>query len=278
MPDATQAHFVCGLDLGQRVDRTALVCLQRSRVPVPEAAGPAGLRLKYRYEARGLKRWPLGTSYCDIALAVADLVRKPPLAGCTLGVDVTGVGLAVLEIIRAARPKAVIRPVLITAGHEVTPDGAGYHVPKLELAGVVAALLDSGRLAIPRTVGPDAETLGKELLAFRVKVTAAGNEKMEADWRSRQHDDMVLALSIAAWLGEAATRQPWIRVDGVTYGLGADAPASPRRTVLPDGTVIEETPGGTQTTYSGKPAKSGLDVKSSPSSKWATTRAGRSSA
>jgi hypothetical protein len=28
------------------------------------------------------------------------------------------------------------------------------------------------------------------------------DETFEADWRDRQHDDMVLGLAIAAWLGE----------------------------------------------------------------------------
>jgi hypothetical protein len=68
---------------------------------------------------------------------------------------------------------------------------------------VVAALLDSERLDIPPTI-KEATVLGKELRAFRAKVTAAGNETMEADWRSRAHDDLVLALAIAAWLGEQA--------------------------------------------------------------------------
>jgi hypothetical protein len=124
-------------------------------------------------------------------------------------VDKTGVGAGVLEIIQAAHPNAVIRPILITAGHGVTPDGAGYHVAKVELVAAVTALLESDRLAIPPTI-PQAKTLATELRAFRARVTAAGNEKMEADWRSRAHDDLVLALAIAAWLGEHA-REVWIR-------------------------------------------------------------------
>jgi hypothetical protein len=234
-----------------------LVALQRTPLPPAERSG----KRRYRYEVRGLKRWPLRTSYCDIALDVADLVRKPPLAGCVLGVDKTGVGAGVLEIIKAAKPRAVIRPVLITSGHEVTPDGAGFRVPKLELVAAVTALLDSGRLAIPPTI-PEARTLGAELLAFRVKVTAAGNEKMEADWRCRAHDDLVLALAMAAFLGEAQ-QSPWIRVGGETYHLGSDPPPpGPRRTVLADGTIVEETPGGRQVTYPGTPARQGVDPRS----------------
>ena len=53
-----------------------------------------------------------------------------------------------------------------------------------------------------KTCGPEAETLARELKCFKVKVTAAGNEVMAADWRSRQHDDLVLALALAAFLGD----------------------------------------------------------------------------
>jgi len=34
-----------------------------------------------------------------------------------------------------------------------------------------------------------------------VKVTTAGNETFEA-WRERDHDDLVLAVGIAAWVAE----------------------------------------------------------------------------
>ncbi len=194
---AAPDRFFLGLDLGQAQDFSALVALQQWEVP----AAPATGRRRYRYEVRGLKRWPLRTAYTQIATDVATMMNKPPLAGAVLGVDKTGVGAGVLEIIRAARPAAVIRPVLITAGHAVALDGAGFRVPKVELVAAVTSLLDGNRLAIPATIA-ESKTLGKELQAFRAKVTAAGTETLAADWRQRQHDDLVLALAIAAWLGE----------------------------------------------------------------------------
>ena len=48
-----------------------------------------------------------------------------------------------------------------------------------------------------------------KLQAFRVKVTAAGNETFEA-WRKRDHDDLVLAVACAAWLAEKGTRSLWV--------------------------------------------------------------------
>src|SRR5262249_58336871 len=104
--------------------------------------------------------------------------------------------------------------MLITPGHEVVPDGGGYRVAKVELVAVVTRLLESGRLAIPASLS-DAKTLGKELLALRAKVTAAGNETLAADWRTRAHDDLVLALAIAAFLGEH-TQDLWVHIPGVS--------------------------------------------------------------
>ena len=52
-----------------------------------------------------------------------------------------------------------------------------------------------------------AEVLVRELSTFRAKVNiATGNESFEA-WRSRDHDDMVLAVALAAWLGEYSAAQ-----------------------------------------------------------------------
>jgi hypothetical protein len=60
-------RFFLGLDIGQAQDHTALVALQRTPLPPAERSG----RRRYRYEVRGLKRWPLRTPYITIAADVA---------------------------------------------------------------------------------------------------------------------------------------------------------------------------------------------------------------
>src|SRR5262249_43592397 len=120
-----------------------------------------------------------------------------------------GVGRAVVDMIRRARPRATIRPITITAGHDVAPDGAGWHVPKKELVSVLQVLLQSHRLQVARVL-PLASKLVKELESFRVKITAHANETFEA-WRERDHDDLVLAVALAAWVGEHAVQQLWVR-------------------------------------------------------------------
>jgi hypothetical protein len=58
--------------------------------------------------------------------------------------------------------------------------------------------LEAWRRACDRAA---AATLVEELLAFQVRVTAAANETFGA-WREGRHDDLVLAVAVAAWAGE----------------------------------------------------------------------------
>jgi hypothetical protein len=91
-------------------------------------------------------------------------------------VDWTGCGGPVVESLEDARPDAIIRPVYITAGLTVKPAGLGFHVPKSELVVCTQMLLQSRRLDLPETIA-ERKTLERELQAFRVKVTAKGNER-----------------------------------------------------------------------------------------------------
>jgi hypothetical protein len=77
-----------------------------------------------------------------------------------------------------------------------------YRVPKKLLVAVTQVLLQNRRLEVAPTLEL-ADTLAKELGLFRVKVTTAGNETFES-WRERDHDDLVLAVALAAWAGERA--------------------------------------------------------------------------
>ena len=52
----------------------------------------------------------------------------------------------------------------------------------------------------------EAATLARELAAFQVKVSTSSPEEMDA-WREVAHDDLVLAVAVAAWLGEHAMRR-----------------------------------------------------------------------
>jgi len=90
-----------------------------------------------------------------------------------------------------------IRAVTITAGSAVSREANRFGVPKRDLVSATAILLQEKQLRIAASLA-FAETLQKELLNFRLKHTAAGNDTYEA-WREGDHDDLVLAVALACW-------------------------------------------------------------------------------
>lgn len=181
--------FFAGLDLGQAHDSTAFALLAREFD-----------RGQSWYALRHLQRWPPGTHYLWIAEEVSRLLRAVPFCSCRLVVDQTAVGRAVAQLFRRGDTVST-RQVLISAGHTVSLDENGCtHVPKKELVSVLQVLLQTQRLRIAAGL-PLAEALTVEMAAFRASVTVAGGAE-ESSCRERQHDDLVLAVALAAWEGE----------------------------------------------------------------------------
>jgi len=194
-PKLKPTYFV-GLDLGQTVNATALTVLERQ--PRKSATQP---RTETMYHVPWLKRFQLGTPYTEIVREVTAMFERPELQNATLIVDQTGVGAAVVDMFRQAKPKAQLVPIHINPG-----SGAGFgedgllRVAKKELVSVLQVLLQTHRLKVSDQL-PDAKVLVKELQNFRVKITAAANETFEA-WRDGDHDDLVLATTLATWFAE----------------------------------------------------------------------------
>jgi hypothetical protein len=183
--------YILGLDLGQSQDFTALAALERH-----PAALPAD---KPDYALRHLRRFPLGTPYTAIVPAMAALRTNQPLREAPLVVDQTGVGRAVVDMLRQSA--GCIVPVTITGGHAVTrAEDGSFHVPKKELVTALQVVLQAHRLQIARGL-PDAAALVRELQQFQVKITVAANETFGV-WRDGQHDDLVLAVALACWWAE----------------------------------------------------------------------------
>jgi len=243
--------FYVGLDLGQAQDRTALTILEAATgedeveplsedapetaedeeedfaavragmgalspgltAPEPPDRGdgaPAATGSADReYHLRHIHRFDQGTPYPEIVESTAEIMRRPELGeDAALVVDATGVGRPVVDMLE----KEDLSPVSIwiTGGDSVTKSGSEYRVPKRELASTVQALLQSGDLKIAEGL-PFADVLREELQKFRAKIdVSTGNASFE-HWREKDTDDIVLALSIAAWL---ARRQ------GSTFGGG----------------------------------------------------------
>jgi len=87
--------------------------------------------------------------------------------------------------------------VTITAGNEIKWAAKNrWHVSKSELVATVDALLHDGRLKFAAAL-TEAGNLKDELKDFRRKLTDAGRSTYAA--RAGSHDDLVLAVAIAAW-------------------------------------------------------------------------------
>lgn len=109
---------------------------------------------------------------------------------------------------------ARVVPITITSGSQVNQDPAdglfGWKVPKKELVSVLQVLMGTERLVIDKRL-PLAPVLVKELENFKSKMSQdTGHESFEA-WRESDHDDCVLAVALALWVGERGQQEFWVR-------------------------------------------------------------------
>jgi hypothetical protein len=149
-----------------------------------------------------LHRWPLGTAYPAIVSDVDAIMKTLPDEAdqLMLAIDQTGVGAPVVDLFRQAPHDYSLRAVHITGGSAVSHDGGITYVPKRDLVGAVAVALQKRALKVDPGL-KHADTLRDELLNFKVTFTASGHDSYGAgaDWRSGNHDDLVLGLAIALW-------------------------------------------------------------------------------
>lgn len=187
---------ILSLDLGKTGDPSALLVVER-------ALYPAGAF----YDVRSAHRWHLGTPYSAppgsaIKSVVGDTLtatRDPRLKAPCLVVDQTGVGQPVVEMLRY-EAQCDFTPITITAGFTHNQNEDGWRVPKKDLVGAVQAVLGTRRLRWDSS-RPFVGVLRKELDNFRIKQSQkTGHEAFSH--REGEHDDLVLALACAIWVGE----------------------------------------------------------------------------
>ncbi len=201
-----------GVDLGQAQDPTAITVAEHFSVEVGEGKmsfpifGSGGRVyqqrepiLEHTFHVGHLERLPLGTSYPDQVKRVKELLDQLKGDEVRLIVDATGVGRPVVDIMR--KEKLEVKAVVITAGDTETYADGFHRVPKRNLVSTGQVLLQSGRIKIHSSL-PLADTLTKELLAFKVTITAKGNDTYSNDWRENPHDDLVLSTLLAVYWGE----------------------------------------------------------------------------
>lgn len=222
MPATPRESYFIGVDLGQMADYTAVTVVQRleTRTERPAVTPPSSfmggsaynrqpdLVTPTGYHLRHLERLPLGTSYTAVAARVKALQDSGPLAGAntTVVADTTGVGLPVFEMMRSAGVRSLFG-VTIHSGDAVARDGRIYRVPKRDLVSTVQVLLQKGTLKFAEGL-PEGPVLRHELQNFKAKINlTTGHDSYEA-WREGDHDDLVLSLAMACWLGENLPTSP----------------------------------------------------------------------
>jgi hypothetical protein len=218
--------FIVGVDLGMQNDPTAIAIIEHidgvldwnSEIDRHTGCGTIPQKATRRFDCRYLARLPLKLPYPEQVHRVKALMARPPLCGvdgirpAELLVDATGVGLPVAQEFERAGLKPL--KVLITSSEDrATYKNNAWHVSKALLVSNIDALLNNGELRFAKALS-EAQQMETELKDFRRYVSAAGRSSWEA--RSGQHDDLVLAVGIAAWW--ASRPPPPIAVFG-TYGL-----------------------------------------------------------
>lgn len=180
-----------GVDLGQRRDPTAIAVVDAA--PRPRERGGT----EQHYLARYLERLPLQTPYPRVAARVVEIAAGVAARGGArprLFVDATGLGQPVVDLLRDAGVAADLVPVYFTHGDRRTLERGELKLGKAWLVSHLQALLQTGRLHLPRTA--EAEALAGELLTYEIQVDEDANDKYGA-FKVGTHDDLVTALGLA---------------------------------------------------------------------------------
>lgn len=202
--------FFLGIDFGQAADYTALCILEPVAIPTGLSKPNGKPKTRPECHVRHLDRFELRTPYPDIVDSIAGLVATLEKMGQPGGkqcrprqvigsnyvcvCDATGVGKPVVDLMRRAQLYTI--SVTITGGQKVSQD-AGFNVPKRDLISATQVLLQQGRLKFAEGL-PYVSTLIKELVSMQVKITTEAHDTYGV-WREGQHDDLALAVALAAW-------------------------------------------------------------------------------
>ncbi len=196
--------YFIGVDLGQRVDRSAIAVVERMETAV-EGFDYARWtktveRLPDEWVVRRLERIPLGMPYTELVERLKKLAEHPKLRGNSwMTVDATGVGAPVVDMLRATELECHLMPVILTSGIEANYDGRQWRVPKIDLLARMRMLLEQGRLKVVEKLR-ERPALTRELLSVRGRKSRGGGVRLGADGYG-EHDDLAMAVALAVWMG-----------------------------------------------------------------------------
>ena len=230
----TEPLPVVGVELGARMENTAISVTERAYVPTGEAFNAstydhrlgrqrlhASEKVSVEYRVRHLERYSPPVRYTGVAERVAELVRA--VGDCNLIMDLTRTGRpvhtlvmrAVLEAIKDTGVRVSQCPITVTGEFGAvsrSPD-VGWMVPRRDLVSSALLLFEQEQLKIAEGLNL-AGTLTAEFAEFKPR---APKEELEG-WRLGRNDDLVLAVAMSVWAAERFVRKE----DSVPVGaLGA---------------------------------------------------------
>lgn len=190
--------FIISADLGQANDYTAISVLEKI-VTGPGVLGYHG-EGDIEYHLRHMERPPRGTEYPAVVDRLIELFNSEQLAGeeKAVVIDLTGVGRPVYDMMKKSGFHLSLNAISITGGGTVNFVDGHFNVPKRDLVTNLQVMLQNGSMRIAKGI-KEADALVEELANFQVKITAGGHDVYGG--RSGVHDDLVLSVAMAAWLG-----------------------------------------------------------------------------
>lgn len=202
-PEPTKwTSYVCGLDLGQKRDPSALAICE--------------IRENKRYEkffyVRGLKRFPLHQTYTKLAERVAkvDAQLRGEFTNVTWAADLGGPGPGVLEILERKAPGMDLYKVLLTGGNAVTWDGHTIRLSKTALISTLVSNFDADHIFLS-SKSRELENIKNELQNFEVHLSQNEGRETYGGNVSEGHFDLLISLALAVYIGsELGARGPTI--------------------------------------------------------------------
>lgn len=144
-----------------------------------------------------------GLSFDDQVAMVQRVMDRLHHVGATLSVDASGVGLAVVQGLRARGAR--LNALTWTGGSACTAErvrgGWDANVAKALVFRSLGAHVFAGRLKIAAS-DPLAAQLVRELADVQLRITASGREQYEAGDGADGHGDIVAAVGMAVWWAE----------------------------------------------------------------------------
>jgi len=224
MPSSADPFPVIGVELGARMENTALCVVEHVYMPTGEYfdkttyerySGVADLvaheKVASEFHVRHLERRTPPVRYAGVAERVGELA------------ETVGEGLLVIDITRTGRPvygiiKPAVEEALADTKHEVrlcpitvtgiaggvshSPD-TGYLAPRRDLVSAALLLFEQEQLKIAQALDL-ASTLTKEFENFKPKPDPV--DDLEG-WRLAKNDDLVLSVAMSVWAAGRLVRK-----------------------------------------------------------------------